>query len=154
MLKKIGMQMSILMGITLSLSLSLAGNLMSGHFTVIGFLISFAVSTIISLAIGFIIPLRRFSQALCRKLKLKPHGLGELCIESLISDIAYTPLITLCMTALAYRSAVAHGASISYSGMFIVSLIISMILGYVLIFIFQPLYLKILFKVNGIKMND
>ena len=149
-MKKIGMQMSILMGITLSFFLSLSGNLLSGHFTVIGFLISFAISTVISLVIGFTVPIRKISQQLCRKLNLKPHSLSELSIESLVSDVAYTPIITLCMVFLAYRTAVRHGASISFSGMYVPSLVISMILGYVLIFIFQPLYLKILFKANHI----
>ena len=150
MMKKIGMQMSILMGITLSFFLSLSGNLLSGHFTIAGFLVSFAVSTMISLVIGFRVPVRKISQQLCKMLTLKPHSLSELSIESLVSDIAYTPIITLCMVFLAYKIAVKHGASINFTRMFVPALIISMILGYVLIFIFQPLYLKILFKANHI----
>ena len=39
-MKKIGMQMSILMSVTLSLLLSLLGNALSGHFTVPGFLLN------------------------------------------------------------------------------------------------------------------
>ncbi|SDB67800.1 hypothetical protein [Butyrivibrio sp. INlla16] len=48
-MRKIGRQMAIRMGILMSLALSLVGTLTSGHFTVPGFIISFVLSTIISL---------------------------------------------------------------------------------------------------------
>ena len=150
MMKKIGMQMSILMGITLSFFLSLSGNLLSGHFTIAGFLVSFAVSTMISLVIGFRVPIRKISQQLCKKLNLKPHSLSELCLESLVSDVAYTPIITLIMVFLAYRQAIRQGAQIPFWPMLGKSMLISMIVGYILIFIFMPLFLKIVMKRNGV----
>ena len=50
-MKKIGREMSILMSIAVSLTLSLCGTLLSGHFTIGGFLLSFAVSLAISLVL-------------------------------------------------------------------------------------------------------
>ena len=68
--------MSILMGVTMSFGLSLCGNLLSGQFTVQGFLMSFLISTLISLVIGFLVPMKRVGDAghyLCDG----PHGISE-----------------------------------------------------------------------------
>ena len=79
-MKKVGSQMSLLMGVTLSFCLSLTGNLMgakqSGGFSVPGFLISFVVSTIISLIIGFFVPMKKVNDSVCGSLNLKPGQMG------------------------------------------------------------------------------
>ena len=151
-MKKIGRQMSLLMGVTLSFFLSLTGLLSSHKFTVRGWLISFLISTIISLIIGFLIPMKKVTDSVDAKLGLKPGKLGTRCMDSLISDLIYTPIITFVMILMAYKQATAHGEKISvpFIGMFGRSLGLSMVVGFVLIFIFMPLYMKLVFKKNGI----
>ena len=51
----------------MSVLLSLLGNLMSGRFSLIGFLISTAVSIAVSLVIGFLLPMQKVGSAACRK---------------------------------------------------------------------------------------
>ena len=141
--KKIEIRMSLLMGVTLSFFLSLTGLLTSGHFTWPSLLINFAVSFIISILIGFLVPLKKISAFLDAKLGLIPGKLSTHFFETLLSDCIYTPLITLCMVFAAWKQAVSHGAQIPFWPMFGKSLIISMIGGYILIFVFMPLFLKI-----------
>ncbi len=149
MIKKIGRRMSILMGITLSFCLSLLGNLTSGHFTLSGFLISFAASTLISLIIGFLVPIKKVGDGICNALHLKPRSLPAHCAESFLSDLIYTPVITLAMVALAWKMAAAHGAQMPFLPVFLHSLLLSMIVGYVLIFILMPVYLRLLMPRNA-----
>ena len=146
MMKQAGMKMSLCMGITLSFFLSLIGMATSGHFTLPGWLISFAVSVIISLIIGFLIPMKKVSDSACARFNLQPGKLSTRCFESLLSDLIYTPILTFCMVFLAYRSAVSHGAQLRFLPMFLSSLVICLIAGYVLIFIFLPLYTKLIIK--------
>ncbi len=143
MMKKIGRRMSILMGVSLSFCLSLLGNLTSGHFTLLGFLISFAVSTLISLIIGFLVPMKKVGDSLANALHLKPRSLPAHCAESFVSDLIYTPVITLAMVALAWKMATSHGAQMPFLPMFLHSLVLSMIVGYVLIFILMPVFFKL-----------
>ena len=156
-MKKIGILMNILMGVSLSCALSLTGFGLSGHFELVPWLISFALSTVLSLIIGFCLPVRKAEAACCKKCGLQERSLGALALSSLTSDLFYTPVITLLMVALAYsgakkgiEAALANGApaeslpQLQFLPMFLHSLVISLIVGYVLIFILQPLYLKIL----------
>ena len=145
-MKKTGIYMSLLMGVTLSLCLSLAGTLGSGNFTLPAFLISFGVSFVISLVIGFLVPMKKVSDAAVNKLGLERGKLSASCFETLLSDLIYTPIITVVMVTLAYKSATSHGAHLNYAPMLIRSLIINFILGFVLIFIFMPVYMKMLIK--------
>ena len=148
-MKKVGREMSLLMGTTLSFFLSLTGNLSSGKFTFSGFFISFLASLAISLIIGFLVPMSKVNASLDKKLGLKPGKLSTRLFESLVSDLIYTPLITVAMVTLAYRRAVSHGAKLSYLPMLGRSLVISLLVGYVLIFVFMPFFLKIVLKRNG-----
>ncbi|MCR4656039.1 MAG: hypothetical protein K5770_07415, partial [Lachnospiraceae bacterium] len=70
-MRKVGMKMNILMGVSLSFGLSLTGNLSSGHFTVPGFLISFLASTVVSIIIGFLVPMRKLETAAVSKAGLE-----------------------------------------------------------------------------------
>ena len=149
-MRKISVEMSILMGVTLSFFLSLTGNLSSGHFTFMGFVSSFIVSLFISLIIGFLVPLKKITDSLVEKLHLEPYKLGKHLFEAFISDLIYTPVITLCMVSLAYKMATHQGAQMPYGPMLGKSMILSMAVGYLLIFIFTPLYMKLVFKHNGI----
>ena len=149
-MKKIGIQMSILMGITLSFCLSLTGNLISGHFTLPGFLISFLVSLLVSMVIGFFIPMPKLEASVCRKLNIEQRSLKGNAVTAVISDLIYTTVITLAATALAYPKMVKAGGSVSFGGMFLGSLLPSLLIGYVLIFILKPLFLRLVLKKNGI----
>ena len=145
-MKKIGLIMSILMGITLSFFLSLMGNIISGHFTLQGWIISFLLSLVISLIIGFLVPMKKVNDHFCGRYGLAPGKISTKCVESLISDLIYTPVITIAMVVFAYISATSHGAQIPLLPMLLSSLIVCLAVGFVLIFIFQPLYLKMLMK--------
>ena len=145
-MRKIGIQMSILMGVSLSFCLSLVGSLSSGHFTMPTFLLSFAVSTIISLIIGLLVPMKKVNDSLDAKLGLQPRKLSTHLFESLISDLIYTPIITLAMVFLNWKIATAHGAQIPFLPMFVKSLILSMLVGYLLIFVLMPLFLKLVMR--------
>ena len=150
--KKIGRGMSIRMALLMSFFLSLVGTLTSGHFTVVGFLLSFVVSTIISLLIGLIVPMGKVTEGACRKVGLKPRTIGNRLLSSLISDLIYTPLMTFCMVFMAYKMAMiqSHGmAQLNFLKMFLPSLAITFVVGYVLIFIFTPIFMGQLMKKYG-----
>ena len=142
-MKKIGMKMNILMGISLSFALSLVGNLMSGHFTLPGFLLSFAVSTVICLIIGRFIPIGRITREACAKRGFEEGTTKARLLSALISDSIYTPVMTFIMVLLAYLSAKRGGAPVSFITMFIPSLFISYIIGFALVYVLEPLYLKL-----------
>ena len=146
-MKKIGRGMNIRMGLLMIFCLSLIGTLFSGHFTMPGFILSFIVSTIISMIIGFVIPMGKVTNSLAGKLGLKQGTLPERLFSSLISNLIYTPLMTFCMVFLAYQMAMKQSggmAQLNLLSMFLPSLLICFIAGYILIFIFQPLFFKIL----------
>lgn len=178
-MKKVGILMSIYMGITMSLCLSVIGNLTGskGGFILPLFLITLAVSLIISLLIGFLVPMGKISRGIHEKV----HGPAGALVDAFVSDLIYTPVITLAMVTLvrrvlpvlvsmgAMRSAMAGGASEEaakqagaeavaavlssfppFPVMFFGSFVICMIAGFVLILIFQPLYMKLAMKQCGI----
>ena len=152
-MKKIGLTVSILMGITLSFFLSLVGISSSGHFTVMGWLSSFAISLVVSLCISFVIPMKKLTDAIHAKLHLNPRKIGTLCLDSFVSDVIYTPLITFVMVAFAYAQAKSHGAVMPFLPMFLHSLLLCFVVGYILIFICQPLYIRFAMKKAGIHME-
>ncbi|MBR2677463.1 MAG: hypothetical protein IKE28_11210 [Solobacterium sp.] len=141
-MRKAGQKMSLYMGVTLSFILSLVGTLSSGHFTFPGWLLSFACSTVIALIIGFAVPMGKISRDLTEKLQLDPQSVPAKLLTALVSDLIYTPLITLAMVYLAYRQASAHGASISFLGMFLPSLLLSLVVAYFCIYFIEPVFLK------------
>ena len=146
-MKRIGRRISILMGFTLSLCLSLVANLFLAEdgFKIGAFFLGFAVSLTISLIIGFLVPMKRVNDGIDRKFNLKPGSVGANALEALVSDLIYTPIITLVMTLMAWFMANNNNpnANIPYFPMFLKSLLVCMLVGYVLIFIFQPLYTKL-----------
>lgn len=151
--KKINLQMGLLMSVTLSLCLSATGLLSAGQFTVPALLMNFAVSFVISMVISVLIPMNKVNAAADRKLGLAPGSLKTRFFESLLSDIIYTPILTVAMVTIAYFNVKAHAPADKvppYAGMLIKSLVISLLVGYVLIFIFMPIFLKFVLKKNGI----
>ena len=82
--------------------------------------------------------------------KIDPATLSFVNKRSVMTVGTMTPLISLAMSVLAYRQTVQHGGSISFGGVFLVTLLTSLLIGYVLIFLLKPLFLKMLLKKNGI----
>ncbi len=146
-MKKIGLGMNILMGLTMSVFLSLIGNLMSPQFSFIAFLISFLISTVISIILGFLIPMKKVGDTVVKAARLHPGSIGARCLESFISDLIYTPIMTVSMVFFAYIMA---GGNMPFIPTLLRSLLVSMIVGFVLILVFMPLYLKLLMKINGV----
>ena len=161
-MKKIGMQMSLLMGATMSLGLSIVGNITGGGqrpvpAIIIGIVISFIASFIISIIIGLIVPMKKVGDSVCAKAKTSSNTFKGKALSALASDVIYTPIITLAMVALARVQASKNDpAALEHMPPFIImflsSLVICFIVGWVLIFIFQPLYMKMILKKNGIEM--
>lgn len=149
-IRAVARTMSVLMGVSLSLCLSLVGNALSGRFTARGFLLSFAVSTAVSLAIGFVVPMKPLCDAVCGRLKLRPRTAGWRLAEAVVSDLVYTPLITFIMVFMAWRMAVSHGAQVPFAPMFLHSLAVSLAVGYVLILVLTPIFMRVSFAVNGV----
>ena len=149
-MRKIMIMMSVLMGFTMSLCLSLLGTGMSGHFTVPAWLFSF----VISLIIGFIVPMKKVSDAACNKAGIIPESFKGNLLSSLISNVIYTPVITIAMVVLMVggaarqmREAGAPESAIpSIQQALVPSLVVSFIVGYIIIFIVQPLYIRMLLK--------
>ncbi|MBO7703586.1 MAG: hypothetical protein J6S26_03990 [Solobacterium sp.] len=148
-----GRYMSLMMGVTISFVNSLLGNLLSGHFTIPGFLVSLAVSLAVSFLIGMIVPMGKVNQALDQKYGLKPGEMKQRIAHTLVSDCIYTPIMTLVMTTLAWRNAVKQGAAIPYLPMFLRSLVVSFFAAFVIIFIVEPIYLKKAMKLAGIERS-
>lgn len=146
-MKKIGLGMNILMGVTMSFCLSLVGNLMSPNFAIPAFLSSFLISTVISIILGFLVPMKKVGDAVVRAAKLRPGTIGARCLESFISDLIYTPILTVSMVSFAYFMS---GGNMPFVPTLLKSLLVSMVVGFVLIFIFMPLYLRLMMKINGI----
>ncbi|SFX23525.1 hypothetical protein [Ruminococcus sp. XPD3002] len=144
--KKIAVTMSLLMGGTLSFFMSLLGNIMSGHFSLPGFIISFVISFIISIIIGLLIPVRKISSDLRHKFLFSEESMGGRCIDALISDFIYTPVIVLSMIIFACRMAEKQGGHIPFLPYFGKSLVLDLILGFILILIFTPIFIRLVVK--------
>ena len=146
MMKKIGMTISLFMGVSMSFFLSLTGTLTSGHFTLPSWIISFAISVVISIIIGFLVPMKKINDKVLGAFKLKPFSFPARCMESFVSDLIYTPVMTFCMVFMAYKQAISHGESLSLGRMFMGSLLICFVVGFILIFILMPLFMKAAMK--------
>lgn len=149
-MKKIGFQISILMAFVISLCLSFVGTFCSGQFRLPSCLMSFGISFLISLVIGFIVPMRKVHAALEQKCGLVPGDLKTRLAEAAVSDLIYTPIMTFAMTFAAYKNAVAHGAKMPYLPMFGKSLIISLLAAFCVIYLVTPVIFRFVMKQNGI----
>jgi len=149
MMKKIGIKMTVSMGVVMSFILSLVGTLMGGHFTVPSWLISFVISLLISLVIGFIVPIKKVGDAFCNKCKTNPESMKGNLLSGIVSDLIYTPLITVIMVVVMLGNAAKHapaGAVPTVGQVLPGSLLVCLIVGYVVIIIVQPILLKTFMK--------
>ena len=143
-MRQAGRKISILMGVTMSLCLSLIGMFAAGKFTPIGWLISFLASTVVALVIGFLVPMKKVEDAVTKG--MDPRSGKARVISSLVSDLIYTPLITLVMILLAYFQSQKGGEGMPLQVLpmaYLKSLAICFVSGFVLIFIFTPLYKRL-----------
>ncbi|SDB68978.1 hypothetical protein [Butyrivibrio sp. INlla16] len=105
------------------------------------------------LIIGFVIPIGKVTGGLCAKWGLERGKIGTRVVESLISDVIYTPVITFAMVAFAYNMAIRQSEGMAqmppFVIMFLKSLFICFVVGFFLIFIIQPILLKQLIKKNS-----
>ena len=158
-MRKVEIIMTLLMGVTLSFCLSLIGNLTSEEgFKLKPFLISFAASTVISIIIGFIVPMRKLESGAVKAVKVRENSLPANIVSALVSDLIYTPVITLAMVALARKMVMkmsnGHARLEPFGMMYIKSLIISFIAAFFIILIVMPVYLKLSMKLAGVNPND
>ena len=148
-MKKVMIGMTVCMGLIMSLVLSLIGTLSSGHFTVPSWIISFGISFVISLIIGFLVPIKRLGDGLCRKCNVVPESFKGTLISAVVSDLIYTPIITIIMVVIMLNNAAKHapaGAVPPVGRVLPGSLAICLIVGYVVIVIVQPILIKLLTK--------
>lgn len=148
-MRAVGMKMNVLMGVTMSIILSLVGTFTGGHFTVPSWIVSFAISLVISLIIGFLVPIKKLGDMVCNKCKVIPESLKGNLLSGLVSDLIYTPIITIIMVTVMLNSAAKHapaGAVPPVARVLPGSLITTLIVGYIVIIIVQPIFLKMLIK--------
>lgn len=162
-MKNVGRKMSIYMAVLMSACLSIIGvlhgnisNFLIGRFPVAqiltSILTSFLISLVISLIIGFLVPIPRVYGAATKSMK---PGFGKRFVESLISDLIYTPIMTLAMTFFAYnmvRRLNGGTVGLEYFPMFLSSLIVCFIAAFILIYIFSPILLRKAMKSGGVEM--
>ena len=155
--KRISLEMGLLMSVTLSLCLSATGLLSAGQFSVPALLINFGVSFVISMIVSLLVPMNKVTAAADRKFGFQPGKLSTRFFETFISDIIYTPILTVAMVTIAYFHAKSEipagapaGAGPKYGPMLGKGLIISLLVAYVIIFIVMPIFLKFVMKKNGV----
>ena len=95
--------------------------------------------------------MKKVSDGVLRKCDAKPGTLKARILEALVSDVLYSPLMTLVMVYLAYREAASHGARIPFGPMLLKSEIISFITAFILSFILTPVFMKIVMKRNAVR---
>ena len=149
-MRKIGIKIALVMALLMSFGLSLTGNLMAERppempmiASVMGFLACFVLSFIISFAIGLLVPMPKVNAALARKFHLQPRTLKAHIVESVASNLIYTPLITTAMVTFVYFALMPAGHKPPFLPMFIHSQVICFIVAQVLIFVCVPIIIKL-----------
>ena len=148
-MRKVAIGMSVRMALVMSFFMSLVGTLTSGHFTLVSFFVSFLLSAMIALAMGFVIPVGKISENFTRKRGMQPGRLSTRCVEALIFDLIYTPVITLAMVGFFFFVAMQQSggnAQLHFLPMYFHAFIILFAVGFILIFLIQPLFFKSLLK--------
>ena len=177
-IKKAGFKMTVMMGVILSLYMSLYNNFSSGNFSPVMLLISFVVSLMISILVGLIVPMPKISRALAQKIKPGPglRAVDALVSDAIYTPIITFFMILVVRNLApvlagkgAEREALAGGAPAEVAAnvaagaaaearasfppfviMFIKSFLICYALGFFVIYVAQPILMKIAFK--GIEM--
>ncbi len=146
--RKIGYLMGVLMGGTISFVNSFIGTLSSGRFTAGSFLKSFLISFMISQILGLIIPIKKISDSLAKKLNCRSGTWKARIIDALVTDLIYSPIMTFIMVYMAYSQAKAHGADIPFVPMLLKAECISFVAAFFLSLFLSPVYMKLVMKQN------
>ena len=153
-MKKVEFHMNILMGFALSLCLSLTNTLSAEKPTLDTWLISFGTSALISFALSFIVPMKKIEDKLLGAMHIKTVSLLGKLISTFVSDLIYTPVITLSMVSLVRFIVMqqSHGMANlpPFIIMFAKSLIVSFIVAYCVIFLVTRPILLFVLKMNGV----
>lgn len=162
--KKIGKYISLRMGLVMSIIMSVVGSVMGimearSHaetgaqlppFIVMllpSLLVSLVIATILAVGIGFIVSMKKVNEGVEKATKAKGFGLH--LIQAIVSDLIYTPFISLIMTfvSTALFAKVPSGAFVPAAiGSFLRSLPIEFVLALIAILIAEPILQKAAFK--------
>ncbi len=162
--KKVGKYISIRMGIAMSITMSLVGALL-GAVTAVkqsgapfiaaflpSFLASIVITMIIAIGLGLIVPMKKVNDGIESKTKTKGFLLHFL--QSLVSDLIYTPLIGLVMAFFSTAVfVIPRNPELSMKmlvpvslGNFAKSFVIEFVVALVVIIILEPVIQKAAFK--------
>ena len=162
--KKVGRYISIRMGIAMSITMSVVGALLgaisavkqSGAPFIMAFLSSFLVSLVITMilaiGIGLIVPMKKVNDSIAKTTKTKGFLLHF--IQSLVSDLIYTPFIGLVMAFVSTALfVIPKNPNLSMNmlvpvalGNFLKSLAPEFIIALIVIIILEPIIQKAAFK--------
>lgn len=159
--KKVGRYISLRMGIAMSITMSIVGALL-GALTAVkqsgapfimaflpAFLVSLVITMILAIGIGFIVPMKKVNDGIAKTTKTKGFVLHLL--QSLVSDLIYTPFIGLVMafvsTALFVVPRNPGMPLVPVAlGTFAKGLLPEFIIALIVIMILEPIFQKAAFK--------
>ncbi len=162
--KKVGKYISIRMGIAMSITMSLVGSLLgavsavktSGAPFIAAFLPSFlasiVITMIIAIGLGLIVPMKKVNDGIEKTTKTKGFALHF--IQSVVSDLIYTPFIGLVMAFFSTAVfVIPKSPNLSMNmlvpvslGNFAKSFLIEFVIALVVIIIIEPKIQKAAFK--------
>ncbi|MBE5848022.1 MAG: hypothetical protein E7300_10135 [Lachnospiraceae bacterium] len=149
-MRKAGFRMSFLMALTMSLCLSLVNNLVSAGFHLPLLLITFVTSFVVSLLIGILVPMPHISRSITEKCG---PGIVSHLLNAFVSDLIYTPVMTLLMVAVVRISiGIISGGREHLPPllfMFLRSMALSFAVAYVVILVVTPIFRRLAFGKNG-----
>lgn len=147
-MRKIGIFMNIAMGLTVSAILSAHGVISSGHATPKILVLSYAISAVVALCIGFFIPIRMINEKVTGNIKAKPV---KILAANVITNLFYVLIITSLLTTLMITLA-KHQMNINHVPESVPrpsvlkalprSLASSYLISYVVTLILEPIYLN------------
>jgi len=130
------------MGLSISLAMSIVGPALSGHPSFPAFIVSFLCSSVISIIIAIIVPIKKITDSACEKIHLNPEGVGGRFFSALVSDLIFTPIMTFLMVFMNYKRAKMFDPGLSFVSMFLGNVFISFTIAYLIILVFLPLFIK------------
>ena len=133
------------MGVMLSFCLSLTGTLTSGHFAVASLLQSFGLSLIVSLIFSLLLPFESIYDMVHERFNADNLAMARYIVVSCIIVIIYVPSITFLMIVFAYFriSAYSPDRNLSLSTMYLSMLCPCLLIGFVIVLLFLPIYTKL-----------
>ncbi|MBP5280236.1 MAG: hypothetical protein J6Z03_07105 [Erysipelotrichaceae bacterium] len=144
--KEFSRRMSICMGIIMSLCLSTAGLLTARAFSLPSLLLNLVISYAIVRGIDHFIDIGALAVDVPNKMDVDPNSLQGRFLRALITDVIYTPLMTIVMVSIGYYRATSHGAQIPYVPMLMKSMLLTFTLSFLICFFIMPVVEKLILK--------